>query len=221
MFPPPRLIRVAVLTVLALTPARPSAGQSDGGPYLRVAPVSGKVLVELGTLLDDRSLTSAVHEGLPLRIRVEAELWRDGFFDSEAGSEEWKGSVVYDPVTLRYEVLVAGSGPVLFSSLDEARRHLEEAFQLDLRPARPGRYYYLAVVEMETLSLSDLEELRRWLGGDLGPAVGGGDDVDGAVGRGVRRLFVRALGLPTRRIRLRTEAFNFEGGGDPGVDGPP
>lgn len=122
--------------------------------------------------------------------------------------------MLYDPVTLRYEVQVGEGRTETFRTLDEARNHLQSAFGLDLRPARPGRYYYLATVEMATLSLSDLEELRRWLSGDLAPAVGGDADVDGAVARGVRRLFVRALGLPTRRIRLRTEAFTFEGDSD-------
>ena len=211
---PRRLLRSAVraLAVLAFCPVL-VAGQDDGATYISVTPESGAVAVELGVLLEDRSLAGAVHDGLPLRIRVEAELWRDGFFDSEEGTEEWKASVVYDPVTLDYEVRVADRPALRFGDLDEARAHLESAFDLALRPTRPGRYYYLAVVEMETLSLSDLDELRRWLDGDLRPAVGGETNVDNALTQGVRRLFVRALGLPTRRMRLRTEAFTFEGGG--------
>ena len=83
---------------------------------------------------------------------------------------------------------------------------------LKLEPAGPGRYSALVVVEMETLSLSDLEELQRWLRGDLAPAVAGEEDVEGAVARGVRRLFVRALGLPAQRLRLRTPTFEIGGG---------
>jgi hypothetical protein len=64
-------------------------------------------------------------------------------------------------------------------------------------------------VEIETLSLSDLEELRRWLQGDLAPSMAGGEPVGSAVGRGVRRIFVRALGLPTQRIEARSAAFNW------------
>ncbi|MEQ9569130.1 MAG: DUF4390 domain-containing protein [Longimicrobiales bacterium] len=209
---------LAVLLVVATAfGARPgvATGQDDGGEaWISVAPRTGAVVVELGALLEDRALANAIHEGLPLRISVDAELWADRFFDSEEGREQWKASVLYDPVTLRYEVQVGDAAIERFRTLAEARTHLQSAFDLDLRPARPGRYYYLATVEMATLSLSDLEELRRWLSGDLAPAVGGDADVDGAVARGVRRLFVRALGLPTRRVRLRTEAFTFEGESD-------
>jgi hypothetical protein len=98
------------------------------------------------------------------------------------------------------------------SSLAEATAVLQRRFELPIRPQRSGRFYYLAVVEMETLSLSDLEELQHWLKGDLAPAVSGDEDVENAMARGVRRLFVRALGLPTRRIRLRTETFEVGGG---------
>ncbi len=208
-----RPVLVVLCAALAAFGARPGAvAAQDEETWISVEPRTGGVVVELGALLEDRALANAVHEGLPLRISVDAELWADRLFDSEEGRESWKASVLYDPVTLRYEVQVGQAEAVEFRTLDEARDHLQRSFQLGLRPARPGRYYYLASVEMATLSLSDLEELRRWLSGDLAPAVGGDAPVDGAVARGVRRLFVRALGLPTRRVRLRTEAFTFEGG---------
>lgn len=202
-----------MVALVAIVGARPDPlrGQDERETYISVAPQSGAVQIEVGRLLGDRALEAAVYEGLPLRIRVDVELWSDGFFDSEAGSEEWRASIVYDPVTLDYEVRIGDGEPQEFGTLSAARTHLESAFALNLRPGRPGRYYYLAVVELETLSLSDLDELRRWLDGDLRPAVGG-DDVDGALTQGVRRLFVRALGLPTRRVRLRTQAFTYDGG---------
>jgi hypothetical protein len=74
-------------------------------------------------------------------------------------------------------------------------------------PTRAGRYYYLAHLEIETLSLSDLEELERWLQGELGPAVGGGRSLTGAVGEGAKRLLIRLLGLPTRRVEARSDRF--------------
>ena len=200
-----------VALVWATAPPAPVAGQDEATSYISVDPTTGRARVELGRLMDDRSLADAIHQGLPLRINVDAELWHDRLFDSEDGRAEWKASVVYDPVTLLYDVEVVGENPVSFPALAEVRAHLQASFVLDLRPRQPGRYYYLAVVEMETLSLSDLEELRRWLRGDLAGSGGAANETDGAVGRGVRRLFVRALGLPTRRVRLRTPAFTFQG----------
>ena len=205
------LTTTLVALVWATAPPAPVAGQGEVGSYISVDPVTGRAMVELGRLMEDRSLADAIHQGLPLRINVEAELWHDRLFDSEDARAEWKASVVYDPVTLLYDVEVFGQEPVSFPALADVRAHLQASFVLDLRPRQPGRYYYLAVVEMETLSLSDIEELRRWLRGDLAGASGADDNTDGAVARGVRRLFVRALGLPTRRVRLRTPAFTFQG----------
>lgn len=203
----------AVLAALTVPPG-PLLGQEGEEQWISVVPETGAARVEVGALFDDRALANAVHEGLPLRISVSAELWADRFFDSEEGREEWKASVVFDPVTLAYDVQVGDRPPSRLRTMQQVRDHLQRAFILNLRPRRAGRYYYLATVEMATLSLSDLEELRRWLSGDLGPEADGTSD--GAVTRGVRRLFVRALGLPTRRLRLRTPAFDF--GSD--FDGP-
>jgi hypothetical protein len=78
---------------------------------------------------------------------------------------------------------------------------------VDVRPSRTGRYYYLAKLEVETLSLSDLEELRRWLRGEVGPAVAGSGSPESAVESGVRRVLVRMIGLPTRRMEARSGTF--------------
>ena len=65
----------------------------------------------------------------------------------------------------------------------------------------------IANLEAETFSLSDLEELARWLRGDLAAAVAGQERMEGAVGRGVNRLLVRVLGMPAKRVRVRTATF--------------
>ena len=95
----------------------------------------------------------------------------------------------------------------MLDSLPMVRAALRNAFSLPLRPPEPGRFYYLGQVEVETLSLSDLEELQRWLRGDLAPAVAGEERVENAVGRGVQRAIVRMLGLPARRFRVRSPPF--------------
>jgi hypothetical protein len=73
-------------------------------------------------------------------------------------------------------------------------------------------------VEMETLSLSDLEELQRWLQGDLAPAVVGEERVGSALARGVRRLLVRMLGLPAKRFQLRSPVFEVGAGSQAGQE---
>ena len=63
---------------------------------------------------------------------------------------------------------------------------------------------------METLSLSDLEELQRWLQGDLAPVVAGDGDVEGALAKGARRVLVRMLGLQAERFVVYSPTFRVE-----------
>ena len=74
-------------------------------------------------------------------------------------------------------------------------------------PGADGRWYYVVNAEVETISLSDLQELRRWLRGELAPTVAGDENVENAMARGVRHLVVRVFRLPARRYRDRTPSF--------------
>ncbi len=81
-----------------------------------------------------------------------------------------------------------------------------------LRPEQPGTYYYLGRIEIEILSLSGLEELRRWLQGELTPVAGGEEPVGGALRRGIQRLFLRVHGLPAILLQTRTLECDWGGG---------
>lgn len=192
--------------MLLLRPAA-AAGQE---PQASVDPETGVLQVDLSTFLEDGGLRSALHSGLPVRIQVRIELWRDGFFDQQEAGGLWRASVVHDAVTQSYLVSVRDGEPQAVSSLDEAGFLLDAAFEPEVSPARNARYYYVAEVELETLSLSDLKELSRWLKGDLTRAVRGEEGPQSALSRGLRRVVVRTLGLPARRERLRTPSFRWD-----------
>ena len=55
----------------------------------------------------------------------------------------------------------------------------------------------------------DLAELERWLQGDVDPSAPDEGEVGTAIGRGVRRIFVTMLRLPSRRFRVDTDSFQF------------
>ncbi len=211
-----------MLLALSLLSLRgPPLGAQEEDPLrFTIIPETGEAVLEVGNLLEDRRLTETVLSGLPLRIRIQTQLWDDGFFDNEVARHEWRASVIYDPLTRRYRIQTGTETGTIreVNTLDEARLTLQQTLTLPLRPRRPGRYYYIADVEMETLSLSDLEELERWLQGELGPAMAEGDDVSGALSRGFRRVLVRMLGLPTRKFQVRSESFRTQEGveGEPG-----
>ncbi len=158
--------------------------------------------------LNDPALEEAVRSGLPLRLRFTLELWRDEFFDDLMDRTEWTMVLQYEPMTRRFRLFSAEPDTVPeFTSFDAARRALLEPRTPEMRPSRPGRYYYLASLEVETLSLSDLEELESWLSGELRPAVTGGGSVSGALGRGLKRVLIRVLDLPVRRYVARSRKF--------------
>ncbi|MFH1763151.1 MAG: DUF4390 domain-containing protein [Gemmatimonadota bacterium] len=191
-----------------------------------ILPVTGEAVVEIIDLFSDASLVDAVVSGLPLRIRIRVQLWNDGFFDNQRGQYDWRASILFDPLTRRYRVQTSErtGAEIEVNTLEEARGALQLTLSIPLRPREPGRYYYIAAVEMETLSLSDLEELQRWLQGDLAPVVARGRDVEGALAKGFRRVLVRMLGLPAKRFQVQSPSFRVEfreGAKDPRGSGKP
>lgn len=196
---------VLALAALALAAAAPASAPAqsvslevgNGAPRLRVVDV-----------LDDDALEEAVRSGLPLRMRFRLELWRDGFFDALIAEAEWAAVVAFEPLEGQFLAgLLDRDGLGRFPSWAGARTAVERAYPVAMPTPTAGRYYYLGVLEIETLSLSDLDELERWLRGELEPAVQGRRSVGGAVGTGLKRLLIRMLGLPARRFQARSDSF--------------
>ncbi len=193
--------------------------QEPGPLRFTILEETGEAFVEVVDLFSDLSLVDAVVSGLPLRIRVRVQLWKDGFFDNQKGQHDWRASVLFDPLTRRFRIRTSEHANLELevNTLEEAQGALQTTLNVPLRPTESGRFYYLAAVEMETLSLSDLEELQRWLQGELAPVVGGEGDVEGALARGFRRVLVRMLGLPAKRFQIQSPSFRVE----VGTGGPP
>jgi hypothetical protein len=201
------LTRPATLLVVAaavLGGAVPPAAQ---GPPLGIALEAGAPRLIVTGVLQDPALEEAVRSGLPLRMRFTVELWRDRFFDGLVGEARWTAVLAFEPLERRFLAGFTADSLDPHTSYSAARASLERDYTPDLRPQAPGRYYYIATLEIETLSLSDLDELERWLSGELRPAVRGGRSVGGALGSGVKRLLIRVLDLPARRFQARSERF--------------
>jgi hypothetical protein len=162
--------------------------------------------VRLGPLLENPPIAEALSAGLPLRIRVRVELWRSAFFDRQRDLREVALAVSRDPLDGSFLVELPGHA-ARYPRRADAERAISRAMEFPMSVAAPGRYYYLARLEAETLSLSDLDELRRWMRGEAKPALEGRVPADQALERGARRLLLRVLGLPALRHEGRSAAF--------------
>ncbi len=202
--------------VLALLLAFPVPGPAQDAQAAAVvlaleSPADGRVRAILGPVLGSPGIRNSLERGLPVRIRLVTQLWRERVLDAQEGRHEWRASVWRDALGEGYQVETANGETLSAASLEEVSAFLAGGVLVPLRPDRPGRYYYLARIEVETLSASDLAELRRWLQGDVAPAVEGGGELGSALGRGLQRLFIRILGLPAERYEARSRVFDYPG----------
>ncbi|MBW3571336.1 MAG: DUF4390 domain-containing protein [Gemmatimonadetes bacterium] len=196
-----------LLFALALLQPGPAPAQSRtpltvwvGGPSVRWRPE-----VRMNGVLGDRALRDALHNGLPLRFHCRVELWLKAEpFDQLVGVQEISRALLRAPLGEGY-TLEDGRVQRRYSTLQAAERALQGALAPTLHPRTGGRHYYLVRLNVETLSLDELDELRRWLRGEARPSEAGAQPR--GVERGVRRILVRLLGLPSRRYEARTPIF--------------
>lgn len=179
---------------------------SPGGP-----PNGWRPAVRPVHLLSDSSLVRALRSGLPLRFHFELELWHDRWLsDALVDRTNWSLILYQEPLSGQFSLSRSWDpgAEEWFDTLDGAARALERWYQAPLRPPEPGSgtYYYEARLRVEILSLGDLAELEHWLKGE----VHGDGDVGGAVARGLKRLFIRMIGLSARNYEARTQPFRPE-----------
>ena len=202
-------LRFGLLMLLLTGASAPAVAQAPLAVVADTTP-DHRAIVRVGAVLRGGEIEHAARSGLPVRVRVRVELWKDRVFDQLVDSTSWISYIVFEPIGEQFFVrsLPAASGVRRFSSFAEARKTVETDYLLSLRSRGPGRYYYTATLLVERLSLSDVEELERWLQGELQPAVSGERSFPNAIGQGAKRLMLRLLDIPTRRYEARSESFN-------------
>ena len=201
-------IRGWAFCLVFLLTAAPALSQESALELGVGAPERGwPAIIQVGPLLDDPALRGALDSALPLRFLLRVELWRNGVLDRLVQTDEASVALVQDPLGGGYSVEAPGIDRRV-PSISDAQAALDALLTTALRPDLGGRYYYLAPLEVETLSLSDLDELRRWLRGEVASAIGGQAPPTRAVERGLGRLMIRVMGLPTRRFEARSGTFD-------------
>ncbi len=164
-------------------------------------------------LLSDGRTRDLLHHGFPARMHYKLELWStEGWFDDMLQRREWDVIVRYVPLDRKYIVSRVEGETIstlgTFDELSEVQALLEKPYRPPMHAAPEGeRVYYNAELEVQMLSVNDLDELERWLRGEFRPAARGERNPGTAVTRGVRSLVVRLLGSENRRYTARSVTF--------------
>lgn len=170
-------------------------------------------LVRSRAILVDPYLAELLANGFPARLHYRVELWADGrIFDELQRSAEWDVIVRFRGVEQTYEVIqIVAQRPLslgTFARLEDADAAASRPVRVPIRAlAQDRRFYYRATLEVESLSVSDLDEVNLWLRGDLQPAVRGEANPGSALGRGLRALATRLLGGQRRTLSEQSPTF--------------
>jgi hypothetical protein len=208
--------RIPIIASLALVLAVPAGAQKVHVDVLSPAQnawADEPPAVGSGGLLADAAMRDLLANGFPARLHYRLERWVSGrWFDDLKAATEWDVILKYDVLGKKYQVVrvVARKSESLgeFTGVDDAAAAVEAAYKVAISlPKKGQRGYYNLLLDVETLSLSDLDEVQRWLKGELKPAVSGKKNPGTAVGRGIRTLVVRLLGGEKRHYEARTGTF--------------
>ena len=182
---------------------------------IRVAPTSFPPQVAVRGVLTEKPFDELLRSGFRARLHVQAEVWTIGrWFDDVLGRVEWDIVVRYDAIDRTYDVARFVEGRVFslgsYVRFSDARAASELPYLPSLAAPPRGRKSYVAVqAELQTLDVSDLDELERWLRGEASPAVRGKRSPGTALTRGLRSLASRVLGGEVRRLEAKSPAVVY------------
>ncbi|HEU5259828.1 MAG TPA: DUF4390 domain-containing protein [Gemmatimonadales bacterium] len=199
------------LGIGATTASAPRAGAQQ--PSLTVTIQNTVPRVQAVGLLADGKFLGLMRSGFPLRLHYRLELWRARatWFDQHVREASWDAVARHDPIADDFVLIRTGGSVSRFATPDSLARALEIPYRVTLTPKGSGRFYFLCRLEVTTLNDTDLEELTRWLKGDVSPAVSGEGNVGNALARGAQRILVRIAGLPRLTLEARSSTFTPAG----------
>jgi hypothetical protein len=209
------LARALILLLALLIPGLSARAQGRPEIEIRVGPGAYPPQIAVRNVLAEEPFDTLLKSGFPARLTVRAETWSIGrWFDDQQSSSEWSVIVRYSVVDRAYEVArVVGSRVTPLGSyvrFADARAASELAYQPALPPPPRGRKSYVLVqAELQTLDVSDLDELERWLNGEARPLVRGRRNPGTVLTRGLRSLASRILGGEVRRLEARSPAMEL------------
>ncbi len=154
-----------------------------------------------------------IRNGFPARLHYKLERWAAGTFVNDVkATKEWEVIVEYDALENQYRVMrVTDEKAVVlgtFDKLRDAETKVAEPYRVSITLPKQGeKGYYALKLQVEAMSLGDLDEVRRWLKGELRPVVRGRRSPGTALTIGVRTLLVHLLGGERGEYHVSTGVF--------------
>ena len=202
-------MRAGLALLVLLAGAAATSRAAAQGPSLTVTLQNHVPRVQAAGLLGDGKFVALMRSGFPLRLHYRLELWRarSGWFDQFVSDWSWDAVARHDPLADDFLLIRTGGAVTRYATADSLARALEIPYRVRLAPKAAGKFYFLCRLDVTTLNDTDLEELTRWLKGDVSPAVSGAGNVGGALVRGAQRILVRIAGLPRLTLEARSETI--------------
>ena len=211
-----RLCALWLTVALALvTGVAPLVAQGPPVIDIRMRTATSVLTVAARDVLSEKPFDELLRNGFPSRLHFRAEAWTIGrWFDDVVDRVEWDVIVSYDLVDRTYNVerwtRDGATSLGSYSRFADARAASELAHTPPLTLGPAGRKGYVAVqVDVQTLEMSDLTEMQRWLQGEARPAVQGKRNPGTALTRGLRTLVTRLLGGEVRHLEARSPVLRF------------
>jgi hypothetical protein len=202
-----RTLALALAIACATAAAAAPAGAQRAALAVAAEPAAARV--QATGLLADSQFVTLLRSGFPLRLHYRLELWRvrSSWFDVFVREVGWDAVARHDPLTEEFVLLRTGGAMSRHATPEDLDRALAIPYRVTLTAGGGDTYYYLARLEATTLNQSDLDELTRWLRGDVGPAVSERGNVGDALARGAQRTLLRLAGLPRLTLEGRSARF--------------
>jgi hypothetical protein len=216
---PPRSLRFA-LTFLALALAlTPGTIGAQARPTVDVALPAPAQLMQAGPIVRARDMLAGsrmrelLAAGFPARFHFKVELWSQGrWFNDVERRTEYDVLARYIAVENFYEVVqIVNDRPFSlgkFAKIEDAEAAIARPTRVPIAGVTTDKkQYYQVSLLVEVLSVSDIDEVDRWLRGELEPAINGRRNPGTAMTRGFRTLAARLLGGEKREYETRTPSF--------------
>lgn len=170
-------------------------------------------LVVATNMLSSPRARDPLAAGFPARFHFLVTLWSEGGLVNKIERRaEYDVYVSYSAMEKKYSVSQnVNDHPLALGKFDR----VEDAERAVARPTRvpitafpsSRRLYYRVTLDVQILGASDLDEVNRWLKGELEPAIHGERNPGTALTRSIRMLASRLLGGDYAELEATTPPF--------------